>query len=89
MMSIMFGRTERRCASLSYAVDWLSACTTHDPIDAAIRAGRRFAVALSAIPAGEGAKFGEIKSLVEQSLSLLDAQGGASKPRRTDMQPGS
>jgi hypothetical protein len=59
------------------------------PIDAAIRAGRRFAHALSAIPAGEGAKFGEIKSLVEQSLSLLDAQGGASKPRRTDMQPGS
>ena len=45
------------------------------PIDAAIRAGRRFASALAAIPADNGSRLAGLKSLVEQSLSLLDDHG--------------
>jgi ParB family transcriptional regulator, chromosome partitioning protein len=44
------------------------------PIDAAIRAGRKFAVTLAAIPMDERSKLPEIISLVEQSISLLDDQ---------------
>ena len=41
------------------------------PIGAAIRAGQRFAAALASIPHDEVTKLADVKSLVEQSLSLL------------------
>ena len=46
-------------------------------IATAIRAGRRFAAALSAIPGDDGSRLAEIISLVEQSLSLLDDHDNA------------
>ena len=52
------------------------------PIGAAIRAGRRFAAALAAIPPDEGTKLADVISLVEQSLSLLDDHGGDSRIAR-------
>lgn len=50
---------------------------THErsPIEAAIRAGRKFASALSKIPFDQGERFAGLKSLVDQSLSLLDEHG--------------
>jgi ParB family transcriptional regulator, chromosome partitioning protein len=42
------------------------------PLDAALRAGHRFATLLAAIPTDEKTKLGNVISLVEQSLALLD-----------------
>jgi ParB family transcriptional regulator, chromosome partitioning protein len=42
------------------------------PIEAALRAGHRFAAALAAIPADDGTNIADVKSLVEQSLVMLD-----------------
>ena len=42
------------------------------PIEAALRAGHRFAAALAAIPSDDGMNVADVKSLVEQSLVMLD-----------------
>jgi ParB family transcriptional regulator, chromosome partitioning protein len=49
------------------------------PIDTALRAGRKFAAAIVAIPVSEGTKATDAMALVEQSLTLLaDQYDGAS-----------
>ena len=45
------------------------------PIAAALRAGRRYAAALAAIPSDDGTKLGDVISLVEQSLVMLADHG--------------
>lgn len=45
------------------------------PLETAIRAGRRFAGALAALPADEESKLAGIITLVEQSLTVLSKQG--------------
>jgi ParB family transcriptional regulator, chromosome partitioning protein len=48
--------------------------TAHEstPLDVALRAGRRFANAIDALPDDQGTKFADISSLVEQLLTVLD-----------------
>jgi ParB family chromosome partitioning protein len=46
------------------------------PVGTALRVGRRFARAIAAIPAGDRGRFGEIDTIVERLLKLLEARGG-------------
>jgi ParB family chromosome partitioning protein len=44
------------------------------PIGTALRAGRRFASAIAAIPAADRGRLGEIDTIVERMLTLLEAR---------------
>ena len=45
------------------------------PIGTALRAGRRFASAIAAIPEADRGQLGEIETIVERLLTVLEARG--------------
>jgi ParB family chromosome partitioning protein len=47
------------------------------PMEAVIRAGRKFAATLEALPDDEGKNFAGVRSLLEQSLAMFDSRRSA------------
>jgi hypothetical protein len=57
------------------------------PIATALRAGRRFASAIAAIPAADRRQFGEIDTIVQRLLTRLEARGRGSPPAPVKQNP--